>query len=362
MEENAIDKIETSNVPVWHVMLHLAPEKIERQLQTENVERQTDGFPLLEYFIPFRFLRHAVPEKFTDHADQQERDAQETNDFRDDLRNFVFIKGTPKEVEKLVISRWNREGRLHLRFYRTRSGTKILIPDREMIPFITLCSEQRQRFTIGPPLKNIQVRESVVIRRGIFKDFPATVLDVQHTAEGISLTLGIPMFSGMKTLHLPAFRTADVRLEKGTTDLLNDHFIDNVESELLAIFRQRILRRETMKHQAKNVATLNSLFHFNYLTMSDEGIHRHFRALMLLCAILRKDTYSAEAIADELASVLGDVTEPATDEQAYIMAVLYLHTRDVRLRTAVKEYRRQQPSCPESLQRLISLISRIKNR
>ena len=79
------------------------------------------------------------------------------------------------------------------------------------------------------------------------------------------------------------------------------------------------------------------------------------RKLELMAATIRKTAL-------ETIHTAGSGHIGGSFSMADIMAVLYLHTRDVRLRTAVKEYRRQQPSCPESLQRLISLISRIKNR
>ena len=214
----------------WYVLIHLEPELIERHLQWENEERRQKGLRLFEYFIPYQFLPKAVPDQYAKDAESQNRYADDTNDLRKTLRQFVFIKASPNEVSRLVHQPWNREGRLHLHFYVSRNGHRITMPDPMMESFVTLCCENRQRFTFGPPIENVDEFDTVVIATGVFKDTEARILDVQDTSHGISITLGIPFFNGEKMLTLTDFKLSDVHLPHTVESLLNEHFISNVET------------------------------------------------------------------------------------------------------------------------------------
>jgi len=356
------EKVAPGEQAHWFVMLHLNPLLIERQLMAENADRRESDLPLYEYFIPYRFLKKAVAEQYTSNATKEAKVAAKTNSWRDDLRHFVFIKTTGREISHLVDKPWNREGRLHLRFYRTKSGKRITVPEQMMTPLITLCCENRQRFSFGPPVKEVAEQDVVVIREGLFKDIEATVLQVQHTADGISLTLGIEMFDGTKSLRLPGYRVGDVRFRKGSADILNDYFIDNVENELLQILRRRIKRHETEETRRKDAATLNYLYHYSYIHIDDAATYRRFRALMLLCATLRKDAFGKATLTAEVQEMLGGVSLPATDEQACLMAALFIATGHADYRTSLKAYRQQHEIISPSLQAFMPLITRLKTR
>ena len=347
----------------WYVMLHLSPKLIEKQLLYENELRRADHLPLLQYFIPYHFIGHAVPEQHGKHAKKQSEQARRSNELRDDLRNFVFIKGDEQQMFELVDKPWNTDGRLHLRFYKTKSGTPITVKPEFMQPFITLCCEHRQRFSIGPSVPQVTKNDIVYIRHGLFKDFPATVLDVQSTSEGISLTLGVSMFEGTKTLELHDYSPDDIRKEKGAGYLFSTNFILEIEEKLLHILRQRVNRHEnTPARQLENATVLDDLFHYSYITMSDIPLHQHFRTLMLWCATMRKDILSIESITPEVQGFLTDQSVPTNDNEAFMMAVLFLATKDADYRTAVKAYRAEHPSCKPSLQQLTSLIARVRSR
>lgn len=348
----------------WYVMLHLSPKLIEKQLLYENEQRLTEKKPPLQYFIPYHFIGHAVPEQHGEKVKQQTEQARRSNELRDDLRNFVFIKGDEQQMYELVDKPWNTDGRLHLRFYKSKSGTPITVKPEFMQPFITLCCEHRQRFSIGPTVQQqISKQDLVYIRHGLFKDFPATVIDVQSTATGISLTLGVSMFEGTKTLLLHDYSPEDIRKEKGAGYLFSTNFILEVEEQLLHIFRQRVNHYEnTPARRLENATTLDDLFHYSYITLSDTALHQQFRTLMLWCATMRKDILSIESITNEVQGFLADKSVPTNDNEAFMMAVLFLATKKADYRTAVKNYRNEHPACKPNLQLLTSLITRVRNR
>ena len=347
---------------VWYVMHHLNPEVIEQLLQQENAWRRQQGKSLYEYFVPYRFLPRAVPDQYAKDAKEQTSRAAESNTLRSTLRHFVFVKATDQEITALVDRPWNREGCLHLLFYRTKSGQRITMSDKMMTPFITLCCENRQRFSFGPPIEQVETHDVVIISKGLFKDFEATVVDVQHTAEGISMTLGIPMFGGEKTLLLKDYRFSDLNMPRSVEQLLDDQFIDHVEDALLGIIRSRLKGRETVESRRDDVITLNRLYHYSYVYIQDVPSRSRFRALMLLCATLRGDEEGRQSLIAEVQTLLQGITEATTDTEAYLMAVLYVATGNADYRTVAKHYRQQHAEVlgPHSpLTRIMPLVTRL---
>lgn len=346
----------------WYVMLHLEPELIERQLQIENEARRCRGLRLFEYFVPYTFVPKAVPDPYAKNVEEQERQAYEANQLRTLMRQYVFIKASSNEATALVGRAWNREGRLHLHFYYSHDGRRITMPDDKMQSFINLCLESRQHFTFGPLVEDISDYDTVVISRGPFEDTEAVILDIQHTAGGISMTLGIPFFNGEKMLKLKDYKTADVHLPHSVSELLNDHFIDNVESELVAILNRRVKQAGADGETREEAALLTHLYHYSYVQIRDTPSHCRFRALMLICATLRADREAREHLTVEALQLLNGQTEAQTEGEAYLMAALYVATANADYRTAAKHYE-QSHSTPDSrLTRLLSPLKRMNKR
>ena len=346
----------------WYVLIHLEPELIERHLQWENEERRQKGLRLFEYFIPYQFLPKAVPDQYAKDAESQNRYADDTNDLRKTLRQFVFIKASSNEVSRLVHQPWNREGRLHLHFYVSRNGHRITMPDPMMESFVTLCCENRQRFTFGPPIENVDEFDTVVIATGVFKDTEARILDVQDTSHGISITLGIPFFNGEKMLTLPDFKLSDVHLPHTVESLLNEHFISNVETTLVDILDRRVKRPKDTDRFHDDVAALNHIFHYSYVKMPDRPSYCRFRALMLICAALRIDMDSRRALTAEVEQMVAGLSEATSEEHAYLMAALYIATGNATYRTMAKQYQQQHADTALSLNRIMSPVKRMNRQ
>lgn len=343
----------------WYVMLHLEPALIEHYLQQENEERRQKGLRLFEYFVPYQFLPKAVPDPYSKRLDEQQKESSDSNDLRRTMHNYVFIKASSNEMSRLVSRRWNREGRLHMYFYTSYDGRRITMPDKMMESFITLCCENRQRFTFGPPIEHIDDFDTVVIAEGVFKDTEAKVLDIQHTAGGISITLGIPFFNGEKTLTLPDYNPAHLHLPRTVEALLNDHFLDHVEAELIDILDRRVKRPFDTGNERAEAATLNHLFHYSHVQMPGMPSRRRFLALMLICAALRADVESRNALAAEVLQALDGQQSATTEEQAYLLAALYVATAQADYRTAAKHYQQQHADTALSLNRIMSPVKRM---
>ena len=346
----------------WFIMLHLEPEMIELLLQKENACRRDNGLPLLKYFVPFRFLPKVQPDLWADNAREQKQMAAESNYLRTALRKFVFICATETEITKLVFEGWNRDGRVHLHFYLSRFGQRLTMPDHLMKAFISLCCEKRQRFSFGPPIEDVSVREVVTISQGPFHDCQATVLDVQSTSDGISITLGIPLFNGETTLTLHDYKPSQIHLPRQVEELMSNQFVENVEVKLTDIIRRRIYGRTTPATDHEDDATLIDLYHYSYIQMKDSPMQGRFRALMLVCATLRGDIEGQTSLTAEILQMLDGSTEAATAEQAYLMAALYIATADADYRTAAKQYCQQHPDSSDILARIMPLVKRMDKK
>ncbi|MBQ9175511.1 MAG: hypothetical protein IJ139_01420 [Bacteroidaceae bacterium] len=353
----------------WYVMIHLEPAIISRQLTSENERRTSQGLPALTHIIPFSYLKKAQADRELESKDEKTRadrrhlrDIEEHNNLRNYLHDFVFIHATEQEIADLLRTEWNRLGRLHLHHYRSHSGNPIRVEDYEMQPLITLLVSQRQRFTFTPYYEGMDPTETVRIKRGIFSNFKASVIEANYTADGINLTLGIPMFQGEVTLQLYECDAADVEIPGRMEQIYEPHFIHNIEQQLFDILRRRVMHRDTPDTRLADQQLLNTCNLFHYLKFEDTTTHNHFRALLLLCASLSKDRQTRDKLLPHITTLINNPQQPQTDEEAFILAILYEATRDGNYRIAAKHYCQTHQVDSPSLLQLMPLIKRIKTR
>lgn len=350
----------------WYLMAHFDPKGIDKMLRYENEERKSQGLTTFLTLIPFLFLKRAARTTETDGWDGQAvdgSDAERHNNLRDYMHDFVFIKSSQNEIDNLLGREWNRNGRLHLRYYRSHDGNPIRLTDQEMTPFIALFVEQRQKFSFRPYGKDTLIQRTVRIRQGLFKDYNATVEKVTQTTDGhFRLTLSIPVFSNEFTLRLYDCTDADIDVPGGEMDqMFSPYFVQGMEDELLDILRRQVFRRETPQTRLQDRKRLDAYSVFNYLKFDDTDRQLHFRALMLLCATLRKDKEAKAMLVRDVKTAVNPLA-PASDEEAFAAAILFTATRTGWIRKAVKQYCQTQESPCQSLSRLMPLIKEVKTR
>ena len=362
-------KTTTTDNHYWYVMSHLEPSLIDRQLQTENAERFRNGQATILYVIPFLYMVKANVEKGLEEEGQRSqnsqrsvKDVEDNNSLRDSLHNFVFIKATEDEIADLTSRDWNRLGRLHLYHYRTKSGSPIKVCQEEMQPLLNFFIEQHQRFSFTPYSEEISANETVYIKRGIFKDYKASVIEVHHQADGISLTLGIPLFNSEVMMKLYDYSVSDVEIRGQLGHVFEPQFVKVFESDLLDILRRRVLRRTTDETFRKKMGKLNTYSILHYLKFEDNATHNHFQALMLLCATLRKDSQAKARLIPAVRKMAGDGNPPATDEEAFYMAILFFATKSADYRRIVRDYCRTTVTMSASLAAIMPLVKKMRLR
>ncbi len=352
-----------SNKVFWYVMLHLDPSTLDKLIKLENEKRKEEGKSPFLSLIPFLFLERAAATKGQEPEDNDDTDAAGNNTLRDYLHDFVFIKSSRKELDQLLDRDWNRSGRLHLHYCRSHEGHPIRITEQEMTPFIALFVEHHQKFSFRPFNQDTLHAQTVHIKKGLFKGYSATVHKIVQTADGFKLSLELPVFNNEFMLELYECADTDVDIPGGELEqVFGPYFIQNMEQELFDILRRRVFRRETQQTQRQDPQRLDSYSIFNYLKFDDTAQQTHFQSLMLLCASLRNDKPTKDALIRELITLMTHPETPSSDEEAFMTAILFVATRKGILRKAAKEYCQTHPVNSTSLQRLMPLIKEIRTR
>ncbi|MBR0037183.1 MAG: hypothetical protein IJP70_06035 [Bacteroidales bacterium] len=353
----------------WYVLLHLDPSLIEKLLHLENKKRKEEGKQPLLVMIPYLFLDRATVVKDQSSGDgskeiQDANEVDESNMMRRYLHNFVFVQGTEMEIDQLLRSEWNQSGRLHLCYYKNKAGVPIRISEKEMIPFIALFVEHRQRFSFRPYGEDTLQARTVRIKKGLFKNYSAVVQEAVRTDNGFKLTLHIPVFSNEAVMVLYDYSDADVDIPGGEIEqVFGSYFVQNMEDELFAILRRRALRKKiTADQQEADNKRLESYSLFDYLKFEDTASQSHFQALMLLCATLRRDAITKNLLIQQLQVFLPDPDHPATDEEAFITAMLFVATRKGSFRKSAKDYCQARNVTSESLLHLMPLVKELQMR
>ena len=348
---------------VWYVMRHLSPELIDQQLQQVNEQRMRDNKHSFAYIIPYQYIRKAA------HDDSQgmafNRDVDKNNSLRNDFRFFVFIKATEEEINQLVQEDWNKNGRLHLYFCRSRSGNPLRAKESEMSLLIRLFVSQREKFNFVPIEKSdFRLGEKIRLKSGILKEHQFSVTKIRYTDEGINLTLGLPIFDGAFSLQVEDYPVSEVNAPTRLQRFFSKDFVQVMEQELIAILRHRVKGSPSspQKGGESDAEKLNTYHFLNYMEFADTTEHHHIQTLLLLCASLRKDQHTVEALAPTIVQLLNPTTEPATDEEAFMAAVLFVATHNIAYRTAAKHYEQTHDTLSAPLSLLMPIIKDIRIR
>ena len=351
----------------WFVMVHRNPTLIERQLIEVNSLRAQETAPVLEYFIPFMFLQHqegTSKEEAESVNDQRVPDeALKNNATRSVLRNFVFIRTTEHDLRLLTYEDWNNYSPDRLRFYRSASGHAIVVPDKMMERFITMCLDQREKFEIHPHDEAVALGTEVVIRKGTFRNLKAHIVDVRHTASGVRFTLSLEFFGKTQDIRLPDFTSADVVFKDESDVVTNAHIVERMQETLLPIISRRVNRKETPESREDDARTLDQLYFYRHIQIDDVVQRAQYRALILLCATLRYDQEGKSLYNRQARQFLTEFPKDSPSDEALaaratLLLALYASTKDPLYRDEAKCLLREQLPNHPVLHRLLSLLRR----
>ena len=357
------EKIHVGIQERWWVLRHLNPQMVEMQLSRLNGQRASNGMEALVYFIPHQFAKEAVYIK--DHGKAYNDMVRENNDLRKALHYYLFVKATEADISALVEGEWNRTAPTRLSMCRSKSGEPLWATARDMDQLIALMSKHREMFSLEPTTDRFQVDDRVMLKTKIFEGYEFYVTKVRKKEHGASLTLELPVFNGRFILKASSVDVSRHRLPVKIQQLLSPGYVEKIEQTLTAIASHRYGRRKTKdsRQQAESdSAMLHDLQFLSYMEFDDSKVHNHVKTLMLLHAVLRKDNHAVAHYTPVVQQMLHGSTETMTDEDAFIMAVLYLATHDADYRDAAKHYEQKHKPLAATLTQLIRVIKYVRFR
>lgn len=357
------EKIHVGIQERWWLLRHLNPEAIDVQLSLLNEQRAADDQEAIVYFIPHQYSKEAVFQKEKDKAYNSK--VKENNDLRSTLHYYLFIKATEPDILALVSSEWNRAMRLRLTMCRSKSGEPLWAATNEMDDLIALMREHREMFNLEASPDGFQVDDRVMLKAKVFEGREFYVTKVRKKAEGASLTLEYPIFNGRIILKTESVEVSKQYLPMKIQDLLSPDYVKKVDQALMGIVRHRYGRRKlpgNSRQTETDAGILHDLQFMSYMEFDDSLVHNHVRTLLLLHAVLRKDRHTTERYIPIVEQMLPKGGEAVTDEDAFMMAVLYLATRDVSYRDAAKRYEQSHKQLSEPLSQLMPVIKYVRFR
>lgn len=347
----------------WWVLRHLNPQIAEVQLSQHNEQRMRKGYEALVYFIPYQFSREIVYKK--EHDKAYNKMVKENNDLRSTLHYYLFIKANEADINALVSGEWNRASRFRLTMCRSKSGEPLWATAKDMDDLIALMTEHREMFNLEPSPDGFQIDDKVMLKAKVFNGYEFYVTKVRKKEQGVSLTLELPIFNGRFVLKTKSVDVAKQQLPMKIQELLSPDYVKRVDQALIGIAYHRYGRKNPKgnERQAETDSTiLHDLQFLSYMEFDDSDVHNHVRTLLLLHAVLRKDRHAIALYTPVVQQMLSNPTEAMTDEEAYMMAVLYLATHDANYRDAAKQYAQKYKSLSEPLSQLTQVIKSIRFR
>lgn len=357
------EKIHVGIQERWWLLRHPDPQLIDVQLSQLNEQRAANDMEALVYFIPHQYIREATYKKENDKA--YNKKVKENNTLRSSLHYYLFIKATEPDILALIGGEWNRTSRQYLSLCRTKSGKPLWATAKEMDSLIEMMSEYREMFNLEPSPDGFHVADKVMLKAKVFKGYEFYVTKVRKKEQGVSLTLELPIFNGRLILKTQNVDVEEQHLPMKIQEWLSPDYVKKVDQALTRIVRHRYGRRKSNDNSLQTESDsqiLHDLQFLSYMEFDDSQIHNHVKTLLLLHAVLRKDRHSIEHYIPIVQGMLTNPDKPESDEEAFMMAVLYMATHDVNYRDAAKQYEQLHKTLSEPLSLLMPVIKYIRFR
>lgn len=327
-------------------MIHLSPQLIETML---HMEQQGESCPVksdsFDYFVPYLFMR-----------------PDSTDEIREIFHHFVFIRASQERLRAMVESEWNTRSRLHLRYYRDRSGKNITISEEEYQQLRSTILNRQLKIFFGKPVEPVgqmAVGDRVTLLIDDWHGKQGKIERIRLKKGRVSMTVAVDILGHTKSVNFEDLHDGDVIFsDHDTEQLLTGNLISNIEGPI-ATMLEHYFRKDNAELMRRDFPRLNRYFSYANIQIDSEEDRLCFTSLMLMCAVMLRESAVVERYQRQLSEWLGEVTVPRSDTDAYVMLALFVTTRNPRYRDAVKSYRKTHPNCPPILGTLINKLRNI---
>lgn len=350
----------------WYVMCHPSPKQIDVLLRRESegwfLEEGQESSPF-RFYIPYLYMPTSEPT--TDNVSEEDGDPDEqpmaSRELRSDFHSFVFIQASAARVDSIVNSKWNKEARLHLYYYRDHERRNILVEDSEVRRLMDTFRDKTLRFFIGQPIDEFAAGDRVIFNTGAWTGRRGIVKDIRLKKGKLTMTISVSIFNRLKSINFTDLKTGDVTFEDAEkARLLNVNPVSRFEEEIIDILNHGTGKTMSKDMRQADLERLRRLSMFDRIFIEDsDADFARILSLRLICAVLRKSRKS-EALQRQLMKMLNGREIPATDDEAYLMTALFIATRNAGYRNAVKAYRNAHPEASDILRRYHSIVKKMR--
>ena len=327
----------------WYILCHLNPKTISVLLKKENEgefwDKQDNPPAPFKFFIPYLYAP--------------------TAELRGDFRRFVFVQASPQRVDEIIHSKWNKESRLRLFYYRRHDGTEVVASDTEVRNLIQMFQDANLNFYIDKPIEEFAPDDKVIINTGPWTGYEGQILEIKVKNGRAKMKVGLNVFNLVESIVFTDFKTGDVIFkDSGKARLMSQDPIAQFEEEVINILSHKYGKAKSADIQESDAKKLRQLTAFDRVLVeeTDEDYYR-FLSLRLICASLRGSVKKAQLL-NEVVQYMSEKTAPSTD--AYMMVALFIATKNAHYRTALKDYRTSHPDAPDILRRYQSIIKKMR--
>lgn len=344
-------------------MRHLSPQLIETMLHRESRGDLQPGAEPFDYFVPYLYMR-----------------PDSKDEVRELFHSFVFISASPERLRSIVESEWNVRARLHLRYYRDHSGNPIAISDEEYRQLRATIQNRQLKVFFGKPVEplgEMAVGDRVTLLIDDWRGRQGKIERIRLKKGRVSMTVAVNILGRTKSVNFEDLHDGDVIFsDHDTEQLLTGSLISNIEGPIATIL-DHYFRKDNAPLMRRDFPLLNRYFSYANIQIDDQDDLRRFTSLMLMCAVMLRESALIERyqslLTEWLSSPSGSssavlapsssapessstVLAPSSDTDAYIMLALFVATRNPHYRDAVKSYRKTHPTCSPIIGTFINKI------
>ena len=365
-------------------MVHRKPQWIETMLEKESrgelltreqmdADYQPEPF---DYYVPYLYMRPNA-----------------SDELRSIFHSFVFINASEGRIQEIVQSDWNTKTQYCLSHYCNRSGKSITISDMEynQLKDIIYNSQLKVFFSVPVlPVRKMQVGNRVLLKLKNWENHPGVIESIRLKKDCVSIRVAFNFLGQTKSVCFDDLHDGDVTFADSVTEqLISGDLIQNFEREVSILLGHRFKKHKNETANGEDLivngkwsmvndqdfSRLRRLLTYADIQIDDEDDRKRFTSLMLICVALLGDKEACEKFKTQLLQWLEESDSASLCEktkklqlsisslqfiEAYMLLALFVYTRDPRLRSAVKAYRKEHPDCLPILGTLINKVRDIQ--
>lgn len=336
----------------WYVMICQRAEDLSSYIEDFNLHHP-DEDRIDNYFIPAVTIKPRKP-----------RDTEDirSNQMRNTLRHFVFLHVRPSTFEELANERWNID-KTRLYHYRTGEGGEAVVSNAMMNRFMDACLEYGSRFDVITQPQDITDGMTVIVRDGAFKGLEARVMNIQFRGDGVRFSIAIKLFAD-NYAYVHDRQPSDVILQEKDASVFNSDYLERLQHDIISILYRKVNGKGTEEEKASDMKQLRDIYRLRHASVRGEVLSARFDALMSICASLTKNESGKSKYNKLLKRKIKEARGKEPDKAtytilSYLLAALFISTKDPAYRTEVKQIMQTHLSDDPSLRQLITLIRKV---